>query len=59
MILQKIFEINQEVIPCSSEEYPTLAKRRKNSRLDKLVLRECGIHQMPHWEDSLRDFLLT
>lgn len=59
---RKIFEIkkiNQNVIPCTSDEYPTPAKRPKNSRLDKLVLRECGIHQMPYWEDSLREFLLS
>lgn len=57
---KKIFEIKkikQEVIPCTSEVYPTPAKRPKNSRLEKLVLKESGIHKMPHWETALEEFL--
>ena len=57
---KKIFElkgINQKVVPCTSDQYPTPAKRPHNSRLQKLVLKESGIYQMPHWEDALNDFL--
>ena len=58
----KIFEIekiNQKVIPCSSDQYPTPAKRPHNSRLEKLVLKESGIFQMPNWEIALEEFLLS
>ena len=57
---QKIFElkgINQKVVPCTSDQYPTPAKRPHNSRLQKLVLKESGVYQMPNWEDALNDFL--
>lgn len=58
----KIFELKgkeQHVIPCSSDQYPTPAKRPHNSRLEKLVLKESGIFQMPNWEDALKEFLVS
>lgn len=57
---KKIFEIKgirQKIIPCRTSDYPVIALRPKNSRLEKAVLRQTGLFSMPHWEDALRDFL--
>jgi dTDP-4-dehydrorhamnose reductase len=57
---KKIFElanVDQKVIPCTSAEYPTPAKRPKNSRLEKRVLRLRGLPPMPQWEDALAEFI--
>ncbi len=44
-------------IPITSEQYPTLAKRPKNSRLITAKLSENGFHQMPSWKVSLTEFI--
>jgi dTDP-4-dehydrorhamnose reductase len=57
---RKIFElanVEQKVVPCTSAEYPTPAKRPKNSRLEKRVLRLRGLPPMPQWEDALAEFI--
>jgi dTDP-4-dehydrorhamnose reductase len=59
---KKIFEFSnvpQKVIPCTSEQYPTPAKRPKNSRLEKRVLRLRGLMPMPHWEEALAEFIAS
>ena len=56
----KIFEfsgVNQKVVSCSSDEFPTKARRPHNSCLDKLKLRLVGLSPMPHWENELYSFL--
>lgn len=53
-----ILKLKKRVQPCSSSEYPTLAKRPKNSRLEKMILHELGIIEIPDWRDALRTFLL-
>lgn len=56
----KIFELTgktQQVIPCSSADYPTPARRPANSCLEKKMLRLCGLSPMPHWETALEEFL--
>lgn len=56
----KIFElagITQKVIACTSQEYKTSAQRPSNSRLEKKMLRLCGLPSMPHWEVALKEFM--
>jgi len=44
------------VLPCSTEEYPTPAKRPRNSVLNNTRLRAAGIDLMRHWEEDLAEF---
>lgn len=56
----KIFELTgnpQRVIPCTSDEYPTPARRPVNSRLEKKMLALYGLPPMPHWEEALREVM--
>ena len=57
---QEIFQqlnLNQKVVPCTTEEYPRPAPRPHNSCLDKMMLRFSGLSPMPHWKDALHEFL--
>jgi dTDP-4-dehydrorhamnose reductase len=48
---------NTEVTAISSEEFPTKAKRPKNSRLTKLNTDLAKVERLPNWEDALKRFL--
>ena len=48
--------IDQKVIPCTTSEFPRPAPRPANSRLEKRMLRLCGLPPMPDWRDALREF---
>lgn len=57
---KKIFEIkkiNINVIPVSSSEYKTIAKRPANSVLDNFMLKLVNLNTMRNWEDALEDYL--
>lgn len=57
---QEIFQqlnLNQKVVPCTTEEYPRPAPRPHNSCLDKMMLRFSNLSPMPHWKDALHEFL--
>ena len=57
---RKIFEvkgITMDLIPVTSDQYPTRAKRPANSRMSKSKLKESGIGTLPTWEDALKRFL--
>lgn len=59
---QEIFQklnLNQKVIPCTTEEYPRPAPRPHNSCLDKMMLRFSGLSPMPYWKDALHEFLAS
>lgn len=44
-------------IPCSSEEYPTPAKRPANSILENSQAKQLGINVFDAWRDELRAFV--
>lgn len=59
-LTKKIFEIlniDAEVIPCTTEEFPRPARRPKYSVLENFNLKLLGLNIMPHWEESLKKFL--
>ena len=49
--------IDVNVIPVDSSEFPTVAKRPKNSRMDKSKLDENGFSRLPKWQDALQRYL--
>ncbi|MDW7657233.1 MAG: dTDP-4-dehydrorhamnose reductase [Bacillota bacterium] len=51
------FQIDMQVRPISTAEYPTKAKRPLNSRLSKDNTDRAGLRRLPHWEDALSRFV--
>ena len=49
--------IKQQIQPCTTEEFPRPAPRPLNSRLEKRMLRLCGLPPMPDWHDALAESL--
>lgn len=47
---------NITILPVSSEEFPTLAKRPKNSRLNCQKVKETFGITLPNWKDSYHQF---
>lgn len=45
------------VVACATAEYPRVAPRPANSRLEKRVLRMLGMPPMPHWREAVAKFL--
>ena len=45
------------VLPVSSDQYPSRARRPSNSRLSKEKLTANGFQRLPPWEDALRRYL--
>ncbi|UCD31194.1 MAG: dTDP-4-dehydrorhamnose reductase [Desulfobacterales bacterium] len=54
--LQKM-NVTHTVIPCTTEQYPTAAKRPKNSILENRHLKAKGINIMPDWRDDVDQFI--
>lgn len=46
-----------KIIPVTSAEYKSVAKRPSNSRLSKSCLDIAGFDRLPHWKDALERFL--
>ena len=58
---KKIFEksnIDMQVNPITTEEYPTRAVRPKNSCLSKDCLDRNGFNRLPSWEDALDRYIV-
>ena len=50
-------KLSCEVVPVSTSEYPTPAKRPHNSRLSKQSIVDAGLPLLPHWQQALQRFL--
>lgn len=50
-------DIHIDVHPVSSDAFPTIAQRPKNSRMDKHKLEQNGFSRLPAWEDAVRRYL--
>lgn len=48
---------DQAIQPCTTAEFPRPAPRPPNSRLEKRMLRLCGLSPMPDWHDALAEFM--
>jgi len=55
-LLEKM-QITIPVLPCTSEKYPTPAKRPLNSILENRQLKTEGLNIMPNWKNDLDIFL--
>ena len=53
----RLKHIDQEVVPCRTDEFPRPAPRPANSRLAKTMLDFAGLPPMPHWKEALAEFL--
>lgn len=54
----RISNINQEIIPCTTAEFPRPAPRPAYSVLDNEFLRTHGLPPMPHWQPALENFFI-
>lgn len=57
---QTIFEesgANVEILPCTSDEFPSPAKRPTYSVLSHEVMKQAGFKPLRHWREALREFL--
>jgi dTDP-4-dehydrorhamnose reductase len=50
-------EVPHTIVPCTTEEYPTPARRPKNSILENSRLKSDGINIMIDWRDALERFV--
>lgn len=46
-----------KVLPVTSDQYPSRAKRPHNSRMSKDKLEEMGFQRLPSWQDALERYL--
>lgn len=50
-------EIRKHVVPIASEDFPTPARRPRNSALDSYPLKETIGFHLPQWQDALRRYI--
>ncbi len=51
--------VKQALEACSTAEFPRPAPRPANSRLEKKMLKLCGLPPMADWHDALAEFMKT
>jgi dTDP-4-dehydrorhamnose reductase len=56
LVLEKL-GMNVPLEPCTTEEFPTIAKRPANSVLENRLLKKQGINVMREWKEDLNEFL--
>ena len=55
--IYKCIRKDVKVNDVTTEEYGAIARRPKNSRLDKSKLEENGFKRLPSWDDALSRYL--
>lgn len=55
--IMELSNINCEVVPCTSEEFKTAAKRPEYSSLDNMMLRCTVSDEMRNWEEAIETFI--
>ncbi len=55
--IMKLSGAKTKIIPVTSNEYKSVAKRPQNSRLSKTSLDNSGFEHLPHWTDALERYL--
>ena len=53
----RVAGVKQDVVPCTTAEFPRPAHRPANSSLEKAALKQSGLPPMPHWQDALCEFM--
>ncbi|TVX89399.1 dTDP-4-dehydrorhamnose reductase [Paenibacillus agilis] len=51
--------IDIELIPCTTEQFPRPAPRPQYSVMEPLSIRTNGFETLPHWKDALKRFILA
>ncbi len=59
MEIFRLTDIDVKVIPISSEEFPTKAKRPRNSKPSKRSFDENGFARLRGWKEALKKFINT
>lgn len=49
--------LDMNVVPVTSDAFPSKIKRPENSRLDKTTLDENGFSRLPDWKDAVRRYV--
>ena len=56
-MLETLGRKDVKLIPVSSADFPLPAVRGKSEALENFKLNQMGINQMPHWKESLENYL--
>jgi dTDP-4-dehydrorhamnose reductase len=49
--------LDMNVVPVTSDAFPSKIKRPENSRLDKSTLDNNGFSRLPHWTDAVQRYV--